>query len=182
MYVTHDHAFTDEDFVGERPDWATDRNRLILESAGLLRDVGYFINYEKHHRHSYHLIAHADLPGFTAREVRVLANVARYHRKKGPKASHETFAELDIEDQRLVRVLASVLRIGDGLDRTHSQIVRSVDVELGSDAAYFTVHAPVEPATDVYGAQRKARVFEKTFGLETRFSWSQENSLREDRG
>lgn len=168
--------------TGKRPDWASDRNRLLLESASMLRDVGYFINYAKHHKHSYHLIAHADLPGFTARETLVIANVARYHRKKGPKKKHEHFAELDIEDQRLVRVLASLLRIGDGLDRTHSQSVTSVEVELGSDAAYFTVHAPVEPATDVYGAQLKSRVFEKTFGLETRYSWRLKPSLREDQG
>lgn len=169
-----------EQQTGTRPDWATDRIRLLLESAAMLRDVGYFINYAKHHKHSYHLIAHADLPGFTARETRLIANVARYHRKKGPKRKHEHFMELKETDQQLVRVLASLLRIGDGLDRTHSQVVSGIEVELGTDAAYFTVLSETEPATDVYGAQLKARVFEKTFGLEARFSWRKESSLRED--
>lgn len=63
--------------------------RRMLEAAAILHDVGYFINYSSHHKHSYHLIRHADLFGFTPREREIIANAARYHRKALPKKKHD---------------------------------------------------------------------------------------------
>jgi exopolyphosphatase / guanosine-5'-triphosphate,3'-diphosphate pyrophosphatase len=63
---------------------ATDRQ--ILSDAALLHDVGYHINYEKHHKHSFHLISHAELLGMTPAEQVAIAHVARYHRVPLPSA------------------------------------------------------------------------------------------------
>lgn len=102
------------------------RHRVLLEAACVLHDVGYLISYAQHHKHSYHLIVHADLPGLTRREVQVVANVARYHRSAEPKLKHRPFAELSESERTLVEALAGILRIADGLDRTHSQTVTAV--------------------------------------------------------
>lgn len=147
------------------------RARQILEAAAVLHDVGYLINYASHHKHSYHLIVHADLPGWTSREVQVIANIARYHRCASPKRKHATFAVLARSDQQLVRVLAAVLRIADGLDRTHIQRVRSVGVQVRSGAAFFAVSADGAPDVDLWGAARKSRLFERIFGLAAHFEW-----------
>ena len=148
-----------------------DAGRELLRVAGILHDVGYFINYSKHHKHSYHLIVHSDIPGFAHRELEIIANIARYHRRSEPKARHPNFAKLPPADRRVVRVLSAILRIADGLDRTHTRSVRSVRLTITGGVATFTLDAPEEPAADMWGAGRKADLFAKQFDLEPRFQW-----------
>jgi exopolyphosphatase/guanosine-5'-triphosphate,3'-diphosphate pyrophosphatase len=142
---------------------------MLLEGAAILHDIGYLINYAAHHKHSYHLIVHADLPGLTTREVAVVANVARYHRLSEPKRDHPGYAKLSREDRRLVRALAGILRVADGLDRTHTQSVRAVDLRVEDACIVFGARCENECGVDIWGAERKASLFEKVFGLRTRF-------------
>lgn len=146
--------------------------RRLLEAAGVLHDAGYLVNYSRHHKHSYHLIVHADLPGFSRREVEIIANVARYHRQAEPRRRHPNFATLDRADRALVRRLAAILRIADGLDRTHTQNTRGVTLAVDRDAARFCIAADQDPATDLWGAGRKGALFRRVFGLEPVFEWS----------
>lgn len=148
-----------------------ERDRLLLEAAAILHDVGYLVNYASHHKHSYHLIVHAELPGLTSREVQVIANVARYHRAAEPKQAHRNYSTLGEADQRLVRSLAAVLRIADGLDRTHMQQVEDLAVRFDGRAAHIDIRAAQEPAVDIWGAARKSRLFERVFGVKVHFEW-----------
>lgn len=148
---------------GVRPEWTLGEARLILEAAALLRDVGYFINYKSHHTHSYHLIVHGDFPGFTRRQVEVIANVARYHRKALPKKKHAHFMRLEPEDRTLVKRLAAVLRLADGLDRTHSQRIDTVQLTLTQGVAQLVVSGQGDLSADLYGTISKADLFEKVF-------------------
>lgn len=148
-----------------------DETRMLLEASALLHDIGYLINYAQHHKHSYHLIVHADLAGLTTRQVHVIANTARYHRSAEPKVKHRNFAMLTPEDRALVRGLAGILRVADGLDRTHMQNVREVGVKLEKGAAYFDVRAGEEPAVDIWGAVRKGGLFRSAFALLPHFEW-----------
>ena len=50
----------------------------LLEAAVRLQDVGYLINYDQHHKHSYHLILNSNLPGFRPRELELVANISAY--------------------------------------------------------------------------------------------------------
>src|SRR5262249_42707045 len=100
----------------------------LLETAARLQDVGYLINYDQHHKHSYHLILNSRLAGFRPRELELIANIARYHRGARPKAKHANFRQLAPEDQRRVEQLAAILRLAGGLDRSHSQQVKDVTV------------------------------------------------------
>ncbi|MCK7497851.1 MAG: HD domain-containing protein [Comamonadaceae bacterium] len=103
-----------------------ERARQMLEAAALLHDVGYFISYDRHHKHSYHLIRHAELFDFSPREREIVANLARYHRKALPKPRHENFAHLALADQQLVGKLGGILRLADGLDRRRSRGVETL--------------------------------------------------------
>jgi exopolyphosphatase/guanosine-5'-triphosphate,3'-diphosphate pyrophosphatase len=103
-------------------------SREVLHAAALLHDVGYLLSHERHNQHAYHLILHSALPGFTAREVELIANVARYQCGPAPKKSHPNFAQLVTEDRRQVRKLSAILRLADALDRTRSR--RAADVSL----------------------------------------------------
>lgn len=94
-------------------------DRQLLADAALLHDVGYHINYEKHHKHSYHLILHAAFLGMPPSEQVVIANVARYHRGAVPKKTQRNFGTLDKAVRQRIRRLAAILRVADGLDRGH---------------------------------------------------------------
>ena len=145
--------------------------RDMLEAAALLHDVGYLINHSKHHKHAYHLIMHGDLRGFSPGEVEMVANVARYHRRAFPKKSHENFAGLDKNDRRLVRQLAGILRVAEGLDRTHGQVVQGLQVEVHGDEVKVLVDAETNPQVDIADAVRKSPLFEETFGVELEIEW-----------
>lgn len=147
------------------------RARQLLEAAAILHDVGYLINYAAHHKHSYHLILHADLPGWSAREIQVIAQVARYHRCGQPKRKHRAFAMLERADRRLVRELAGILRIADGFDRTHTQLIGDVRLRREGADVVLEVTAAHEPSVDLWGAARKSGLFERAFRLRPRFEW-----------
>jgi exopolyphosphatase/guanosine-5'-triphosphate,3'-diphosphate pyrophosphatase len=151
--------------------WATPEDRQVLEAAALLHDVGYLINYTRHHKHTYHLIMHSRLGGFTRAEVELIANVARYHRGARPKRRHLNFARLDARRQRTVRHLAAILRLAVGFDRAHAQSVSGIGVRVFDGTAIIEVRARHDPQVEIWGAQRKGRLFEKTFGVKVRFHW-----------
>ena len=102
--------------------------REYLEAGALLANVGLVIAHSKHHLHAYYVIRNCELTGLTDSEIEIIALIARYHRKSAPKASHEHFARLSPDDQNLVRVLAGLLRVAIGLDRTHDGRVAEVRV------------------------------------------------------
>jgi len=103
-----------------------ERERLLLRAAAILHDIGDFVRYDGHHKHSYYLIQHSDIMGLSPDERAVVANIARYHRKSPPDASHPNFRDLDKDARGKVRALAAILRIADALDREHRGKVDSV--------------------------------------------------------
>ena len=114
----------------------TDREREWLEFASLLHDIGAHISFVRHHRHSYYLIKNGDLRGFGPDEIEVIALVARYHRRGTPKRSHDEYAGLPAALRRTVRMLASILRVAESLDRSHGQVISSLELrDAGKDAA-----------------------------------------------
>jgi exopolyphosphatase/guanosine-5'-triphosphate,3'-diphosphate pyrophosphatase len=151
--------------------WSDPVHRPLLEAAALLRDVGYLINYSKHHLHSYHLILHSGLSGFTPREIGLVANIARYHRRAQPKVKHPNFTALSKSDRKLVRHLAAILRVADGLDRTRMQVVRGVRLRFERGAITFVLEAAEDPAVDAWGALRKSRLFQNVFGVKVHYEW-----------
>lgn len=146
-------------------------DRLLLQAAAILHEVGNLINYEKHHQHSYHLIMHGNLRGLSPQQRELVANVARYHRRSGPKDKHDNFARLSPEDRQTVRKLSALLRVADGLDRTHMQRIEGLRCTLRPGRATVTVESPEMPEVDLWGAQQKGKLFEKVFGMKLRFDW-----------
>ena len=138
--------------------------RQLLESAAMLHDIGYYIAYDRHHRHSYHLILHSGLPGLTRREIAMVAAIARYHTKALPKRSHESWAAIEPADRATVRELASILRIADGLDRGRGARVRSVVVHDDGSVTRFELQSDVDLHAELYGVGKKKDLFEETFG------------------
>jgi exopolyphosphatase/guanosine-5'-triphosphate,3'-diphosphate pyrophosphatase len=139
-----------------------DEARILLEAAALLHDVGQLVRYEGHHKHSHHLITHAELAGFTPRRLQLVGLIARFHTGKPPKKDHSSLVDLRKPDRKLVRYLASILRLADGLDRCHCQRVRKVHIDQERDGGLtLTLEADSNPELELWAAQRKVDLLEK---------------------
>ncbi len=141
-----------------------DRERQWLEYAALLHDVGVHISYERHHRHSYYLIKNGGLRGFEPHEVEVIALVARYHRRGAPKRTHEGYGALPRPLRRTVRILASLVRLSEGLDRTRNQMIRDVDVVPREEKVIVRLTVRGDAELEVWAAQRQGAVLEPWMG------------------
>jgi exopolyphosphatase/guanosine-5'-triphosphate,3'-diphosphate pyrophosphatase len=146
----------------------TDREREWLEFAALLHDIGTHISYERHHRHSYYLIRNGDLRGFDPDEIEVIALVARYHRRGTPKRSHEEYSRLPSPLRRTVRTLASILRVAESLDRSHTQTIASLDLRDRGNDALLQVHTSGDAELEVWATNRHLQPFERILGKPVR--------------
>jgi exopolyphosphatase/guanosine-5'-triphosphate,3'-diphosphate pyrophosphatase len=143
----------------------------LLEFATLLHDIGFYIAASKHHKHGEYLIENVGLQGFSDEETHVISQVVRYHRKSTPKESHENFMALSDSLQRKVRVLAGLLRIADGLDRTNRQLVRGVRVRILSKEIELVLSADSaeDLELEMWSARRKADLASEVFRRKIRF-------------
>ncbi len=142
-----------------------DPERELLEYAALLHDIGYHISRSSHHKHSRYLIENADLKGFQPEEIEIMAFAARYHRKAHPKKSHTDFQALPDDRRNLILKLAALLRLAEGLDRSHFQNVERLDVSVRKGKLSLKLHTDGDPQLDVWGAMRDADLFESVYGL-----------------
>jgi exopolyphosphatase/guanosine-5'-triphosphate,3'-diphosphate pyrophosphatase len=141
--------------------------REYLEAGALLANVGLFISHSRHHLHSYYVVRNTEvLTGLTDDEIEIIALLARYHRKSGPKARHPEFARLSNDDQRLVRALSGILRVAIGLDRSHARRVAATRCHLDGDLLVIEVipdgDAGIE--LELFTAEQRRELLEEVVG------------------
>jgi len=139
------------------------RDAELLEYAALLHDVGYLLSHDTHHKHSRYLIRNADLQGFDREEEELMSLVARYHRGQTPETSHEHYRKLSAEKQKRVRQLASLVRIAEGLDRSHFQNVVALRARLTEEALALSVATKGDPQLEVWAGMNRGTMFETEF-------------------
>jgi exopolyphosphatase/guanosine-5'-triphosphate,3'-diphosphate pyrophosphatase len=142
----------------------TDREREWLEFASLLHDIGSHISFARHHRHSYYLIRNGGLRGFQPDEIEVMALVARYHRRGTPKRSHDEYAQLPAPLRRTVRMLSSILRVAECLDRSHTQAISGLDLRDRGKDVLMQAHTVADAELEVWATNRHLKPFEKLVG------------------
>ena len=141
----------------------SDNDRQLLEFASLLHDIGYHISHKKHHKHALYLILHADLKGFAQEEIEIMAHTARYHRRSEPKPDHELFMTLTKSQKDRIKALSGILRVADGLDRSHYQNVQELQTEVTGDKIEIRIKTLGDAELEIWGAMRKRELFEKLF-------------------
>lgn len=140
------------------------RAREFLEAASLLHDIGYHIAHNQHHRHTQYIIKNAELLGFNEREILIISNVARYHRKSHPKEKHKDFNTLSEENKTIVKKLSALLRIADSLDRTHKKLVKMIDVVIDTQRIELELFGEQGvPEIEIWSFERRKQLFEEVF-------------------
>jgi len=123
------------------------------------------VAHDGHHRHAAYLIQHGGLRGFAPEEVALLAALARWHRRGEPRATEE-LGPLGPGGEERLRKLTALLRIADGLDRSRSQAVDHIDVNVGPSLVMIRLSSDRDTELEQWGARRKRDLFEKVFNRE----------------
>jgi exopolyphosphatase/guanosine-5'-triphosphate,3'-diphosphate pyrophosphatase len=146
-----------------------DRERDWLEYGALLHDIGVHISYERHHRHSYYLIKNGDLRGFDPQEIEAIALIARYHRQATPKKSHDGYGDLPGSIRRAVKALSAMVRLAEGLDRSHAQALAGIDLYPRGDDYLARLRATGDAELELWAAHRHVAPLEQLLGKPIRF-------------
>jgi exopolyphosphatase/guanosine-5'-triphosphate,3'-diphosphate pyrophosphatase len=142
----------------------TDTHRLYLEVAALLHDIGLFVSSRAHHKHSYYLISSSELFGLRKRELEIIANIARYHRRALPQRTHIPFISLDRNERMIVSRLAAILRVANALDKDHLQNAIDLKISREGDQMVLTARNVSELAMGRVALASRSDFFTEIFG------------------
>lgn len=140
------------------------RERLLLEVAAMLHDIGNFIRPNSHHKHSEYIVKNSEIFGLQRDELTIIANIVRYHRKAGPIPSHVNYVSLVHEDRVLVLKLCALLRVADALDKSHTQRLKLVEVHSRGDNLVLQTDAEYDLSLERVSLRAKSDIFEDVFG------------------
>ena len=143
-------------------------DRVLLRVAALAHDIGDFVDYAAHHKHTQYILEHSNLMGISAEHRAVAGCIARYHRRTVPNPKHEDYGKLPPEDQRKVKKLSAILRIADALDRGHRSKVQKLEIATNAREIVITAQGREDLSLEVWTAERKAEYFEQMFGKKVR--------------
>jgi len=141
------------------------RNRLLLELAAHVHEIGMYVRVGGHHRHAAYLISVAPLLGLSGEEKALLAQVVRYQRKGAPSDSHEAFAALEPQDQQAVWQLSALLRLAIALNKERRNRVHDVEIEMAESDITLYLEGHGDLLLERWAALKTAGYIKQTFGL-----------------
>lgn len=140
-------------------------DRALLHYAALLHDVGSVVGYDGHAEHSAYIIRNGALRGLDEAEVEVVASVAHYHGKPRPQKHRDPdYASLSKRTRKMVKWLSAILRIAEGLDRSHYQLIRDLRVVRRGDLVSILVTARRDAQLELWAGRRRVDALEKLLG------------------
>lgn len=148
---------------------ASERDRQLFWVATILHNCGLYVSHSAHHKHSYYLIRHGELLGYTELEIALIANLARYHRKSVPKKKHSEYADLPSRQRQLVRQLSPLLRLAIALDRRQIGAIASMRCECrqGQFQLYLKPSNPNDPCElERWSINQKKIIFEQEYNVQ----------------
>jgi exopolyphosphatase/guanosine-5'-triphosphate,3'-diphosphate pyrophosphatase len=129
----------------------------------MLHDIGTAVDYDDHHKHSRYLILSAGLPGYSPREVGLIGQAVRYHRKGDPGLGQFSSLAREGDEELLYRIAASV-RIAEQLERSRDQAVTAFDVRLDNGRVELRLQATEDVTVARWATERQGDVFRRAFG------------------
>jgi len=142
----------------------TEAHRLYLQVAALLHDIGLFVSTRGHHKHSYYLISSSELFGLRQRELEIIANVARYHRKALPQRIHMEFVSLERDERMVVSKLGAILRVANALSKGPFQEIRDLKVAREGEQLVITARNVSDLTMERTALASRSDLFSEAFG------------------
>ncbi len=140
------------------------RDRMLLETAATLHDVGMFVRTSAHHKHGQYIVSNSEIFGLHGDELAIVANIIGYHRGAAPQSTDFEYMALQREERILVLKMISILRIADALDRGHSQQIKNITVERKADTVIITAEGAYDVSLERLSLEEKGMLFQDVFG------------------
>ncbi|MDR0497080.1 MAG: HD domain-containing protein [Treponema sp.] len=140
------------------------RERMMLEVAAMVHEIGMFIQASGHNLHGQYIIANSDIFGLKREELDIIGNVIRYHRGAPPASTDIDYIALQREERILVLKMVSILRVADSLDRGHSRQVKLKSVEKKSETVVLHTEGAGDISLELMGLDEKGGLFQDVFG------------------
>jgi exopolyphosphatase/guanosine-5'-triphosphate,3'-diphosphate pyrophosphatase len=156
--------------------------RELLRYGALLHDIGSAIGFDGHAEHSRYVILNGKLRGLSGDELAVVANVARYHGSGRPRKRDEHIRALAKPLRRTVAWLAAILRIAEGLDRSHYQLVRSVVVQRRRPEWILRLTSRRDAQLELWAARQRTALLERLLGKRVRIAMQSAAAVRKADG
>jgi exopolyphosphatase/guanosine-5'-triphosphate,3'-diphosphate pyrophosphatase len=140
------------------------RQRMMLETAAILHDIGAFIKASGHNKHGQYIVANSEIFGLHHDELDIIANVIRYHRGDTPSNADVEYISLQRDERILALKMASILRVAEALDRGHSQKIKNLTVDRRVDTIALHTNWGYDISLELMGMEEKSGLFQDTFG------------------
>ena len=141
-----------------------ERERLLLQVAALLHDVGMYISLRAHHKHSQYILSASQIFGLSNEETAIVSNIVRYHRRGLPQDTHLPFIALDRTDRLIVNKLAAILRLVNALDAEHAQKVRDARLVRGATTWTLELDGDGDLTMEQLAATARSDMFAQIYG------------------
>jgi exopolyphosphatase/guanosine-5'-triphosphate,3'-diphosphate pyrophosphatase len=138
------------------------RERELLWAGALLHDIGMTIDYDDHHKHSRYLVLSAGLPGFEQREVALIGQAVRFHRKGNPSLGPFSPLAAGVDEDRVVR-MSTLLRLAEDLERSRDQVVRRAHASVEGGIVRLDLVADGDVSVPRWAAGREVELFARAF-------------------
>jgi exopolyphosphatase/guanosine-5'-triphosphate,3'-diphosphate pyrophosphatase len=136
--------------------------RELLWASAMLHDIGMTVDYDDHHKHSRYLVFNAGLPGFAQREVALVGQAVRYHRKGMPSLGPFESLAVKGDAGRLDR-MSVLLRLAEDLERSRDQLVRDARVSVEDGRVRLGLVSDSDAPVARWAAGREGELFERAF-------------------
>ena len=140
-------------------------NKLLLEVAALLHDIGHFISTVDHHKHGYYILKANPLIGLSESQQNIVANIIQYHRKLTPSFQDDGFRNLPPRDRIVVTELSALIRLADSLDVSHTGRVRDIQFEQQKNSWNLKLQGNGDLMLERWTLEKRQRLFQDVFGV-----------------
>lgn len=142
------------------------RERLLLSIATILHDCGKYISMSNLGECSYNIILYTEIIGLSHREREMVANVVKFnHLNFGYYDIITQSSKLDKQDYLKIAKLTAILKLANGLDRSHKQKFKDIKVALRDHNLVITVNTNEDITLEKGMLNTRADFFEEVFSI-----------------
>ncbi|WP_298838174.1 Ppx/GppA phosphatase family protein [Clostridium sp.] len=142
-----------------------DKERLYLQVAAILHDVGGFISANNHNFHSYSIIRAQSIIGFSDIALELTASAARYHSEDIPMEANKNYRFLSDVDKMVVSTLAAILKLSEALDISHVQKIKEIKLTGTRDNMFFNLKSEGDIILEEWNFLKHVDFFEEVIGV-----------------
>lgn len=142
------------------------RERLLLRLACILHDCGKYVSIANVSDCSYNIILRTEIIGISHIEREIVANVVRFNHAEFIYYEQQMEAsDLDREAYLTITKLSAILRLANGLDRSHQQKLSDMKVSVRDEKLVISARSTVDLTLEKGLFQARADFFAEVFGI-----------------